>query len=193
MTEEDAAWVRVVTPLPATALTAWVQADAERLLRLNPHYEIDRFADGRLDGRNLATGRPLAATVSAHLLADGLRLIYGDGLKASTRFQVEPRPDGGADLVVTDDYGRLTPGERQARLDEVDRSLIPWGNALYRHLRAHRRWGRLRPWQWWMARVWLPMTPKARRLTALVTLVTLAEFAAFLMVFTIYWLEQQRG
>lgn len=193
MTESDAAWVRVVTPLPAAALTAWVQADAERLLRLNPHYEIDRFADGRLAGRNLGTGRPLATAVSAELLSDGLRLVYADGLKSWTSFRVEPRPDGGADLVVTDDYGRLPPEERQARLDEVDRSLIPWGNALYRHLRACRRWGRLRPWQWWTARVWLPMTPKARRLTALVTLVTLGEFAAFLMVFTIYWLELQRG
>ena len=189
---DDAAWVRVMAPQPAAALIAWCQADAARLLRLNPLYEIDSFIDGRLVGRNLSNGLALDSVVSVTLLPDGLRLTYADGLKASTSFRVEPRGEE-ADLVITDDYGRLAADQREARLTEVDRSLIPWGNALYRHLRQRRRWGWLAVWRWWMARVWLPMTPKARRVTTLITLLTLAEFVAFLMVFTIFWLETQAG
>jgi hypothetical protein len=189
----DAAWVSVRTTFAPDALRAFLLADVERLFRINPFLEFDEWrplGNGQVAVRlrNLSNGKALATTIEIVPWPDGLTVRYTDGLKAETAFRVEAA-DGGAQLVVTENYGRLPPDERQRRLDEVDRSLVPWGNALWRYLRAWRRWSWCGPWRWYMARVWQRMTPSARRIVFLLWVVSAIEFAAFLFVAAVFVLE----
>jgi hypothetical protein len=158
--------------------------DPERLLRVNSSwvFEVwertgpDRF---RLSVRNLTNGRIWATAGTVEPLSGGLRLRYDEGIKASTRFLVEPQSQGSR-LWVVEDYGRLPIAEREARLAEVDRSLSTWGQDLHRYLRAWARWSGLGPWRWYMERVWRPMKPLGRRVTRLLFWATVAEILLFL-------------
>ena len=190
--ERDAAWVSVATPLPASELRE-LCADIERLYRINPLLEFsqwrnispDRF---HMSGTNTANARPFDLDCTVKHLKDGFEVRYDSGLKRFTRFRIEDAASG-ARLVVTEDYGRLPEEQRKARIDEVDTTLVPWGNALWRYFRQWRRWSWLPPWRWYMTRYWQSMKPSARRIVSLILLVTIAEFIAFLFVFTIFWLE----
>jgi len=179
---DDAAWVGVITALTSGQLLALLD-DPERLLRVNSqwvfdtweHFEDNRF---RLRIRNSSNGRMWETNGVLTRLADGLRLDYAEGIKASTRFIVEPA-ENGARLWVVEDYGRLPEAERRARVDEVDRSLPRWGQDLYRYLRGWARWSRFPPWRWYVERVWRPMKPLARRVVRLLVWATVAEFVFF--------------
>jgi hypothetical protein len=180
---EDAAWAAVDSPLlPAQVLD--LLDDPERLLRVNSSWVFeawertgpDRF---RLSVRNLSNGRTWATAGTVEPLSDGLRLRYHDGVKAYTRFLVEPRSQGSR-LWVVEDYGRLPVAEREVRLADVDRSLTTWGHDLQRYLRAWARWSSLGPWRWYMERVWRPMKPLGRRVTRLLFWATAAEILLFL-------------
>jgi len=180
----DQAWIRIRTLLTPTELLAFVQADSERLLRINSMYEFQSWQNAGRDAhvmriRNLANGKILETTVGETRTADGLLLTYGGGLKSSTSFRVEARPDGtGADLVVTDDYSHVPEAERQARMAEVDNSLNWWGQDLYRYFRYLRRWAWFPGWLWYMDRVWKPMKPMGRRVAYILYVVTIVEIAA---------------
>lgn len=180
----DQAWVRVWTELSRDELLAFVQADCERLLRINSMYEFLSWQKAGRDAyvmrlRNLANGRDVETTVGETRTSDGLILRYGGGLKASTVFRVEARPDGtGADLVVTDDYSHVPESERQARMAEVDNSLSWWGQDLFRYCRYLRRWAWMPGWLWYMERVWKPMKPAGRRIAYILYVVTIVEIAA---------------
>ncbi len=168
--------------------------DVERLFRINPHLEFHEWTalDGggcRVRFRNHANGRDLDLTLSVREENDGFVVEYGDGLKRSTSFRVEPAADG-ATLLVKEVYADLPVAEKEARADEVDNTLVPWGNALWRYFRHWNRWSWLSPWRWYMTRVWQPMKPSARRITSLIILITLAEFVGFLFVVLIFWLER---
>jgi hypothetical protein len=185
---EDAAWVAVPTALTPERL-AWLIDDPERILRVNPCWvfeawqqpEPDRFA---LHVRDTVHARQWATNGRIERLPDGVRLVFDDGLKASTRFRVE-RDDTGTRLWVIDDYGRLPAAEREARLDEVDRTLPAWGQALERYLAGWHRWGRQRAWRWYMERLWRRMTPLARRVARLLIWATVIEFVVFLMLIAV--------
>jgi hypothetical protein len=158
--------------------------DPERLLRVNSSWVFeawertgpDRF---RLSVRNLTNGRIWATAGTVEPLSGGLRLRYDEGIKAFTRFLVEPQSQGSR-LWVVEDYGRLPVAEREARLAEVDRSLSTWGQDLHRYLHAWARWSSLGPWRWYMERVWRPMKPLGRRVTRLLFWATVAEILLFL-------------
>jgi hypothetical protein len=174
--------VAVDTPLAPADLLALLD-DPERLLRVNSLWVFEaweRPASGRfrLRIRNLSNGKTWATVGTVEPLSDGLRLRYEDGIKTDTRFLIEPLGLG-ARLWVIEDYGRLPLAEREARVDEVDRSLTTWGQDLHR-LRAWARWSRLAPWRWYMERVWRPMRPLGRRVTWLLFLATVAEILLFL-------------
>lgn len=178
----DAAWVSVATPLSPAGLLALVR-DPERLMRVNSQWVFESWVSQGTDHCRFRIFNPSDGQrweMEAHILQlpDGVRLDYRDGVKAYTRFRVEPTEDGSR-LWIIDDYGRLAEAERSARLAEVDRSLVPWGKDLYRHLRAWSRWSGLAPWRWFVERVWLRMTPTSRRLVRILGWLSIAELALF--------------
>jgi hypothetical protein len=190
---QDAAWVTIETPLSADALLAFCREDVERLFRINSLLKFEEWHHGaenehRVRLLNSVYGKELETGLHVEQLADGLRVTYDNGLKTATTFRVEAT-EGGAQLIVTDDYSGTPAGERQARTDEVDRSLVQWGHDLHRYLARWNRWSRYAPWRWYMARVWQPMTPLARRVVFLLIVITAMEFAVFLMVLAIFVLE----
>ena len=190
---DDAAWVAVPTALPHDRL-AWLVDDPERLLRVNPCWVFEawerptpeRFA---LRVRDTVHERLWTTEGRIERLDDGLRLVYDDGLKATTRFRIE-HGDAGTRLWVIDDYGRLPSAEREARLDEVDRSLPLWGRALEHYLAGWLRWGKYRVWRWYMERWWRRMTPLARRVSRLLIWATVIEFVVFLMLIVVLTVER---
>jgi hypothetical protein len=175
--------VAVDTPLAPADLLALLD-DPERPLRVNSLWVFEaweRLAAERfrLRIRNRSNGKTWATAGTIEPLSDGLRLRYDEGIKADTRFLVEPLGQGSR-LWVIEDYGRLPLAERKARVDEVDRSLNTWGHDLHRYLRAWARWSGLAPWRWYMERVWRPMKPLGRRVTRLLFWATVAEILVFL-------------
>ena len=189
----DAAWVTIETPLTADALLAFCREDVERLFRINSLLKFEEWRhvtenEHHVRLRNFVNDKELETGLQVEPLADGLRVTYDNGLKTATIFRVESA-EGGARLVVTDDYSGTPAAEREARTDEVDRSLVQWGHDLHRYLARWNRWSRYAPWRWYMTRVWLPMTPMARRVVFLLIVITTLEFAVFLMVLAIFVLE----
>ena len=189
----DASWVIVETPLSLPALREFC-ADVERLLRINPYLEFQRWQRTGVDGihtsfRNLSNQQTVTLDLRVERESDdAFSLVYREGIKVRTRFVLEPAGTGSR-LTITDDYGALPPTQRTERLHEVDRSLTAWGWALHEYLRRERRWGRYAPWRWYMRRLWLPMTPRARRITYMLVVLTAAELVLVLLVATIYWIE----
>lgn len=189
----DAAWVTIETPLTADTLLAFCRQDVERLFRINSLLRFEEWRqiaenEHQVRLRNLVNDKGLETGLHVELLADGLRVTYDNGLKTTTTFRVEAT-EGGARLIVTDDYSGTSAKERQARTEEVDQSLVQWGHDLYRYLARWSRWSRYAPWRWYMTRFWQPMTPMARRVVFLLIVITAMEFAVFLMVMTIFVLE----
>jgi hypothetical protein len=194
--DRDIAWVTVEVAMPAPDLLAFCRDDVERLFRIN---SLLRFDEWRRIGpnehhvrlRNLSNERVLETTLHIEALPDGLRVRYGDGLKATTEFRVAAA-DGGATLNMTDDYSKVPLEERKARADEVDRSLVQWGYDLRLFLGRWRRWSHYAPWRWYMNRIWKPMTPVGRRVVFALVVISVLEFLAFLLVLAIFVLENQK-
>lgn len=189
----DAAWVTVETPLSAAALLAFCREDVERLFRIN---SLLRFDEWRRIGeyshhvrlRNLSNERTLETDLQVEALPDGVRVVYGGGLKTTTDFQVAETA-AGAQLTVTDDYSGTPVEERRARPEEVDRSLVQWGHDLRHYLARWSRWSRHAPWRWYMNRIWQPMTPAGRRVVFALVVISALEFFAFLAVIAVFVLE----
>lgn len=192
----DAAWVTIETTMTAEALLSFCREDVERLFRINSLLRFDEWRrlgadDHHVRIRNLSNERELETDMHVEPLPDGLRVVYGGGIKSYTDFQVVAA-DGGATLTVTDDYSGTPLAERQARADEVDRSLVQWGHDLRHFLGRWARWSRYAIWRWYMDRVWKTMTPVARRVVFALIVISALEFVAFLMVTTIFVLELEK-
>lgn len=191
----DASWVIVDTPLSLPALREFC-ADIERLFRINPYLEFQRWQRSGADSihagfRNLSNQQMVELDLRIERESeDAFALIYRAGIKTRTRFVLEAA-GAGSRLTITDDYAGMPPAEREQRLHEVDKSLTAWGWALHEYLRREQRWGRYTLWRWYMRRWWLPMTPGARRITYMLVLVTAAELVLVLLVATIYWIENR--
>jgi hypothetical protein len=191
---QDCAWVTIPTPFGREELGTWLD-EPETLFRINSLLEISEWQPQgqqliRLRGRNLSNEKSLDLILEYRPTDQGLLVSYRGGLKRSTAFVVEPAVIGGFQLRITDDYSGWPEAERQARLDEVDRSLPQWGRDLCRYFHAWKRWSRLAPWRWYMTRVWIRMKPPARRITRWVLWVTAAEMVAFLLVLGVLVMEQ---
>ncbi|HEC84526.1 MAG: hypothetical protein DRR08_18240 [Candidatus Parabeggiatoa sp. nov. 2] len=182
---EDAAWVRVATPLSAEMLREFCH-DLERLYRINPMLE---FADWQqlgpnhyyLRANNLSNGQEIATELHLKETDDGFKITYSEGLKSATIIRIEKDTEGTA-LILIDDYSGLPEAERTNRLAEVDRSLEHWGRDLYRYLHNWQRWFWFPPYRWYMRRVWQPMKPSARRIAYMLIVMTLFELVAFLVI-----------
>ena len=189
----DAYWVSVDTPLNLSALRDFC-ADIERLFRINPYLEFQAWQQRgavhfHAKFHNQSNGQTVALDMRLERVSpDDFSVVYGEGIKAYTRFQLEPTA-AGSRITITDDYSRLPDAERAQRLNQVDKSLDAWGWALHEYLRHQQRWGRIAPWRWYLRRWWLPMTPRARRITYMLVLITTAELALVVLVALIYWIE----
>jgi hypothetical protein len=142
------------------------------------------------EAQNLSNGKHENSELSIVRIDKGVCVKYDRLLKSATRFEVESSTAGGSILTITDDYSGTEETEKQLRLDEVDRSLNPWGEALYHYLQSWHRWSWLPPWRWYMQRVWQPMKPSARRITRWIILITLAEMALVLLLIAVLVIEQ---
>ncbi len=190
---DDSAWVTIETPFDAGGLSPFLD-DVERLFRINSQLVFENWqslgnGEYQFEANNLSNGKTVKTGFKAVREGDTLTVTYSEGLKTTTTFRLSPKPDGTADLTVTDDYSGTPTAERQARIDEVDKSLIQWGRDLRLYLLAWRKWAWVPGWKWYRRRVWQPMRPMARRICYMLMMITLLEFFAFLMVFTVFWLE----
>jgi len=189
----DAAWVVLETPVDPARLAA-ICGDLERLYRINPFLEFASWEQGapdrfRAEVLNHSNGQRTVVAATVTRTSDrALRVDYTEGLKQSTRVEIQPAP-AGSRLTITDEYGPTGAGARDAA---VDRSLHAWGVALKAYLERDRRWGWIPLLRWYMQRVWLPMKPAARRITFLVLVIGLADVILVALGFAIYWIESGR-
>jgi hypothetical protein len=182
---EDCARAEISSSLDGAALFAFVR-EIERLFRLNPHLAIETW-EQRPDGFRLAARNEsnecsidTAARVEADAAKRTLAIHYANGLKRSTTITVEPAASGnGSRLIVVDHYP-LIADKADPRVAEVDRSLVPWLAAIYRHLLARARWGRIPGWHWWNERFLPGMVPRSRRIVRMIVWVSVLEFVVFL-------------
>ena len=192
---EDRAWATIQTTLRPAELREFCR-DLERLYRINPYIEFRAWqetAPGQVhtEFRNLSNQQDYSLDLRLVPESDSTFSVrYAQGIKAATCFEIQATGSGSS-LTITDDYSRLPAGERAQRLDEVDKSLPAWGQAVFDYLRRHQRWGRIAPWRWYMRRVWVPMKPSARRIVWLLYLITVVEFLFFMFVALIWWLEHR--
>ncbi|HJL66338.1 MAG: hypothetical protein CL388_02065 [Acidiferrobacteraceae bacterium] len=190
---EDSAWVSIDTPFNTKELRAFLD-DIERLYRINSMLVFDSWQlindkEFSFKLKNLSNGRLLESALSIDSSDDGIKVSYQQGLRTSTSFHVEPKDDGNSRLIVTDDYSGTPASEREQRIDEVDKSLVNWGNDLHGYLHRWKRWSWVPGWPWYMRKIWQPMKPMARRITYILYVVTVAEMILFLLVFTVFRLE----
>ena len=190
---EDSAWVTIDTPFDSAELGLFLE-DVERLYRINPMLVFDEWQktaelEYRLKANNLSNNQQLDTTLNVEPGADGIIVHYQQGLRSATRFRIEEQDDLSVKLVVTDDYSGISLSDREARIGEVDKSLVTWGTHLHRYLHLWKRWSWLPGWQFYMRKVWQPMKPMARRITQILLMITLAEFVLFLLVFIVFTLE----
>lgn len=181
----DSAWVSIETRLDPAELRAFVD-DVERLFRINPLMEVAEFEllepdRYRMRARNLSNARDVDVELEVARQRSGIKVNYSGGLKTATWFEVEEGTKP-ARLRVSDHYDGTPESERRRRLDEVDLSLNAWGRALHDHLRHWAKWRWLAPWRWYMARVWQPMRPSARRIVYMIWIISLFEVAALVVI-----------
>ncbi len=191
--EKDKAWVTIKTPFDAAQLRLFLD-DIERLYRINPYLVFSEWESTgkgrfRFKAQNLSNQGQIDTSLNVTSTADAVTVKYSDGLKTATTFRIDAQSNGTADLVITDDYSGTPLATREARLNEVDTSLLQWASSLHRYLWRWKRWSWLPGWKFYMRRIWQPMKPMARRIVFFLIVITAIEFVLFLFVFTIFWLE----
>jgi hypothetical protein len=193
-TTEDAAWASINTPLNINELKVFCE-DIKRLFRINPMLEFNRWeklAENRyrMEVKNISQDDhfELETELRVENQPDGITIHYSNGLKKKTELKFEATNQGSR-LTIIDDYTVLSEEERQARLNEVDKSLINWADYLQRYMVMWRRWSRFSLWRWYMRRVWQPMKPTARRITYALLWITVVEVALITLGVAIYLVE----
>ena len=194
--EKDCAWASVKVPLSKNACLALFRDNIELLFRINPLYEVEKWIPKghdqfRLIGQNLSNDKRIVTDLTVNTTEQGIRIDYKDQLKVSTFFSIED-VSGGTKITLTENYAPVSTEEREARLGEVDKSLVPWARYLQEFLVNWKRWSWFAPWRWYTKKIWASMKPSARRITYMLLWITFAEIIAFLMVFTIFWFEMDK-
>lgn len=188
----DAAWVVLDTPLSAAELAAFCR-QTEKLYHINPFLEVKSWQQSdprrfRASLRNESNDQEMLLDACITSESErAWRIEFAGGLKRGTRFEVEPLPSGSR-LTITDEYRPMS----DAAASEIDRSLHAWGVAIKTFIERDRRWRWLPLYRYYMRRVWLPMTPAARRIMFIVLVVAIADIALIALGFAIYWLESMR-
>jgi len=181
----DVAYVRVATPLSATDLHEFCQ-DLERLYRINSLLEFTEWQQMGtnhyyLRANNLSNAQAIATELYRENTDDGFKISYSEGLKSATFIKIATDSQNAA-LIIIDDYSGLPETQRSQRLAEVDRSLVQWGNDLYRYVHNWHRWGWFPPFRWYMRYVWQPMKPSARRIAYMLIIIALFDLIALLLL-----------
>jgi len=204
--EQDFASVSIELPVAKENVFVLL-CEVEKLYRINPHLEIKFWkeeAKGKLysdkiisaDILNEMNGLRQQMNISVSDIQPGesFTIKYDNGLKQATFFSVEAIDQASSRLTVKEIYpAELSESERKARLNEVDNSLVPWGNAIHSFFMRRKKWAWF-PFRAWIQDVfWLGMSPRHRRITRLLIWTTVLEFVVFMFVFVIYWLELGRG
>jgi hypothetical protein len=193
---KDVAWVIVPCRQSAGTLRAYFR-DPEVLLRINPYLVFRRWdstGPGRFQAEfhNETSQRDFQGEITTELRPDGVLVVhYQTGLKQRTFFVAEATSNGSR-LIVVDDYEGPGEAERESRKDEVDRSIVAWGEALRRYFVRQRRYGWLPGWRFYLRRVWVPMKPTHRRIVWLIWLFTLFDMAIVALGFAIWYIEYSR-
>ena len=189
---EDSAWAAVNTPLSVDELMTFC-ADVERLFRINPMLEFtnwERKSENRFAfaGKNISQEQAFEfdLEISVTPLDDGFLFEYDKGIKSSTTLKIESSPQGSR-LTLTDRYERLPVEEREAHVQEVDKSLVIWAEYLQKYLINWRRWSKFGLWRWYMRRVWQPMKPSGRRITYMLLWISVVEIALIALGAGIYF------
>lgn len=193
---DDAAWASIKVPMASDQCLTLFRENIELLFRINPLYEVEEWiAKGEghyhFTGLNLSNNRKIDTDLFVTDTDQGIQIVYPDQLKTHTIISAEDTPEG-AQITLTESYAQITLEERKARLEEVDKSLVPWASYLQEYLVMWSRWSWCAPWRWYMQKVWSRMKPSARRITYMLLWITFAEIIAFLMIFTIFWFEMDK-
>lgn len=194
-TAGNSAWAEFRTPYKVDELKAFCADDVERLFRINPYLEFNKW-EKTADRHFHVTGKNISQEpafefdyeLAVEETDDGLRVDYQNSLKKSTLFRIEA-DEKGSKMTVIDEYIDLSEGEAEARAGEVDRSLTVWAEYLLRYILTWRRWSWLAPWRWYMRRLWQPMKPMSRRITYMLIWITVFEMALIALGVAIYFAE----
>ncbi|MEK6551288.1 MAG: hypothetical protein AABZ50_06605 [Pseudomonadota bacterium] len=190
---KDIAWVAIPCRQTPETLRRYL-SDPEILLRINPYLVFKRWeAAGpdryRVDFHNETNQLEYQGDIAAEMRPDGVLVLHHrKGLKQRTFFSIEATPKG-SQLIVVDDYEGPSEAERESRKNEVDRSIVAWGEALRRYFVRQRRYGWLPGWRWYIRRVWMPMKPSHRRILWLLWLFTLFDTVIVALGFAIWFIE----
>jgi len=191
----DAAWVSIPAKQSVEALATLCE-DIEAIVRVNPYYVYKqkwvKTGDHcyQTDFSNLSNEREVSQTLCVDRESPTRWVIrYEPGLKTRTVLEIEPT-EFGSKLTITDDYSGSSEQEREARQQEVDRSLKAWGQGLYTYFLRWHRYSWIPGWKWYTRRMWIPMKPAARRITYMLLMVEIAFVGLFLFSMLILWIEQ---
>jgi len=193
----DAAWVSIPAK-QSPAQLAKLCSDIEAIIRVNPYYVYNEkwspVEDNcfRVNYNNLSNLQDVEQTLCVKQESEFRWVVsYDSGIKTRTVFEITRGASGdGSMLTITDDYQGLTDEAREARKDEVDKSLKAWGQGLYTYFK---RWARLSwipGWKWYTRRVWIPMKPSARRITYMLLMMEAAFIVLFAFSILILWIER---
>ncbi|MDH5178736.1 MAG: hypothetical protein OEZ39_15045 [Gammaproteobacteria bacterium] len=192
--EDEVAWVTIQTTLSHEQLVTLCH-DIEVMFRLNPYYRFSAWKQTGQDGihvqfKNESTQQDHNLQLQIGDKNDaGCTVYYSHGLKKRTIFAVQ-RAESGSNLVILDEYEKLSLGEEDPRMAEVDKSLTAWGAAIRRYIIRQQRYGKIPGWRWYIRRLWLPMNPSARRVVWFIWLISIFELGVFLFALLIYIIER---
>ncbi len=129
-------------------------------------------------------------TVSS--IANGIKIEYQHGLKASTFVIIEPaseKAEWHTRLTIIDNYHAESESIRKQQLHTVDKSIAIWADHLQRYLLSWKQWSHIGLWRWYMQKIWQPMRPSGRRIVYILFWVAMLEVALILLGAAIYYLE----
>lgn len=192
---DDAVWAAFNTTMSVEQLTRFVKKDVELLFRVNPYIEYDEFKQTsdrqfHMVGKNISQEEAFQfdETFDCEELDNGVRVSYQGGLKDTTTFLVEPA-ETGSKLTISDEYRKLDVAEKEARLGEVDQSIVNWAKDLQVFILNWQRWGKIWPYRWYMSKVWKKLKPTGRRIAYMLIWITVFEIALIALGAAIYFNE----
>ena len=179
---QNAAWVTIPTRLDAQTVLR-LCFNVEWIYRLNPYLKIYSWQSkgGNLqeiewENHSVEPVNKEIVRFTVETKENELQLIYQTGIKSKSLFIIEPMNEG-AHLTLVDDYGDRGEHDR----NKVDRSLHIWGQALQTFFNRYRIFRYIPFADYLIDRIWIKLSPLARRITYILLLITFVELVALLL------------